>query len=89
MIFIGFFQEIARPASPSRSSTLRVSELQLLVPTVITAIIVLTSPTLGVKSRERVIRKLNTLVLSTLDQKLESYLLTRSKFIAAQVTARG
>jgi len=60
MIFVGFFREIARPASPSISFTLIESELQFLVPTFVTAPIVLTSATLGVKSRERVINKLNT-----------------------------
>ena len=59
MICIGFFREIASPASPSISYTLTESELQFLVPTFVTAPIVLTSTTLGVKSRERVIMKLN------------------------------
>jgi len=59
MIYIGFFREIASPASPSISYTLTESELQLLVPTFVTAPIALTSATLGVKSRERVVRKLN------------------------------
>jgi hypothetical protein len=59
MIFIGFFRETAIPASSSISYTLTESELQLLVPTFVTVPIVLTSATLGVESRKRVIMKLN------------------------------